>query len=152
MPIVSITALGTSTKDVGSAVAAIVDYLEGRLKRMRLGLEGESPSTNVAGSVQGTEPTPAATADLSNRNGPPASVSSLGSYYADSTLEASSGWWLGRGVNGLHLTGQVDPNVFTELLLGNHPITGERLVGSSVRRDGRMVGVSPSWFHRILSC
>jgi conjugative relaxase-like TrwC/TraI family protein len=52
-------------------------------------------------------------------------------YYADSTKIDSPGWWSGRGVGGVQLEGAVDPEVLARVLLGQHPHTGEQLVGSA---------------------
>ncbi len=51
-------------------------------------------------------------------------------YYADSTKIGSPGWWSGRGVGGVQLEGAVDPEMLARVLLGQHPHTGEQLVGS----------------------
>jgi conjugative relaxase-like TrwC/TraI family protein len=63
-------------------------------------------------------------------------------YYADSQTPDSVGWWSGRGVNGVQLTGAVDPAVLAQVLLTKDPVSGEQLVqaaGSSGRATRRAV-------------
>ena len=58
-------------------------------------------------------------------------------YYADSV--EGPGRWLGRGITGMRLGGEVDPEEFRRVLLGQHAVTGEQLVGargSAVRAEG----------------
>lgn len=101
MPIASLTALGSATGELGAAVAAIVDYLEGRQTAM-----------------------PSRSATALDADG-------LVGYYADTKTTDALGWWGGRGVNGTQLTGPVDPSTLASILLGRHPHTAEQLVSTS---------------------
>ena len=101
MPIASLTALGSSSGNVAGAVAAIVDYLEGR--------------QTITASID--------VPSLDEHN--------LVAYYADTKTSDSLGWWSGRGIDATQLTGPVEPAVLAQVLLGRHPLTGEQLVAAT---------------------
>ena len=110
VPIASLTALGSASGDVIGAVAAIVDYLEGH---QSISPSAEAPAVDSAALV---------------------------GYYADTKTSDSLGWWSGRGINGTQLNGTVDPAMLAQVLLGQHPHTGEQLVaatGSAGRATSR---------------
>jgi len=56
-------------------------------------------------------------------------------YYADSV--EGSGHWLGRGMAGVNLTGQVDAADLLRVLQGEHPASATQLVGAVATLDGR---------------
>jgi conjugative relaxase-like TrwC/TraI family protein len=102
--LVSVTPLGARPgRDVGGAVAATVEYLEGRRQLTR-------------------EP------DRSAGIGPGSDGESTGAvgYYADSSDQP--GAWTGRGVAGMQLRGPVGRDQLARLLLGQDPRTGRQLV------------------------
>ena len=112
MPIASLTALGSASGDVAGAVAAIVDYLEGR----------QSISAAIGSpALDGNE---------------------IVGYYADTKTSESLGWWSGRGVNGIQLAGAVEPAVLAQVLLGRHPQTGEQLVASNGSAGRALAGIT----------
>jgi len=102
---VSVTALGSGVSTAGSAARNIVDYLSGR---------SEQPGARKE------RPLP----ELQEEAGP-------GSYYADSA--ELPGRWIGSGAEAL-IDGEhrdhVDPAMLERVLLGQHPETGEQLVGA----------------------
>jgi conjugative relaxase-like TrwC/TraI family protein len=112
---VSVTALGSTANSAQGAARDIVDYLSGRSRQ---------PGARKDGPVPG----------LQTEAGP-------GSYYADSA--ESPGRWIGRGAEALIDPDQrhhVDPAMLERVLLGQHPVTGEQLVGargSAGRTDRR---------------
>ena len=120
--IVRVTTLGSAKGDAAGAAKAVVQYLDGR-------------ATAPGGARPGPLP------DLPTVDG----TSGLVGYYADSV--EGPGRWMGRGVTGMRLDGEVDPEAFRRVLLGQHAVTGEQLVGargSAVRaehagRDGTAV-------------
>ena len=100
--LVSVTPLGARAgRDVGSAVAATVEYLDGRRRELTRG-QGHSN-----GALGGTE-----------------SSGAVG-YYADSSDQP--GHWTGRGVGGVQLRGPVGREQLARLLLGQDPRTGRQL-------------------------
>ena len=111
--IVRVTTLGAADGDAAGAATAVVKYLDGR-----------APA--AGGSTPGALP-----------NLPPSDgTKGIVGYYADSV--EGPGRWLGRGITGMRLDGQVDPEQFRRVLLGQHAVTGEQLVGpkgSAVRAD-----------------
>jgi conjugative relaxase-like TrwC/TraI family protein len=112
--IVRVTTLGAADGNGARAANAVVNYLDGRAPSPRA---GEKPG-----------PLP----DLPTVDG----TSLVVGYYADSV--EGPGRWLGRGITGMRLRGQVDPEAFRRVLLGQHAATGEQLVGargSAVRAD-----------------
>ncbi len=120
--IVRVTTLGSAKGDAVGAANAVVKYLDGR---------DTAPG--------GTHPSPLPEVPTVDP------TSGVVGYYADSV--EGPGRWLGRGVTGMRLDGQVDPEEFRRVLLGQHAVTGEQLVGargSAVRaeqagRDGAAV-------------
>ena len=102
---VSVTALGSGTSTAGAAARNIVDYLSGQ-------------SQQPGARKHGPEP------ELQAETGP-------GSYYADSA--ELPGRWLGTGAEALispEHRDHVDPAMLERVLLGQHPETGEQLVGA----------------------
>ena len=104
--IVRVTTLGAADGNGAGAANAVVKYLDGRAPSPRA---GEKPG-----------PLP----DLPTVDG----TSRVVGYYADSV--EGPGRWLGRGITGMRLRGQVDPEAFRRVLLGQHAATGEQLVGA----------------------
>ncbi|MDQ1536825.1 MAG: hypothetical protein QOE58_1218, partial [Actinomycetota bacterium] len=104
--IVRVTTLGSATGDAAGAAKAVVKYLDGR---------DQTPGGTTPGSVP----------DLPAVDG----SKGLVGYYADSV--EGPGRWLGRGITGMRLAGQVDPEQFQRVLQGQHAMTGEQLVGPS---------------------
>jgi hypothetical protein len=103
--LVSVTPLGAHPgRDVGSAVAATVEYLDSRKRQVErdLGLERVNGSPG-----RGNE-------DLA-----------VG-YYADSSDQP--GRWTGRGVAGIRLRGAVGREQLARMLLGQDPRTGTELI------------------------
>ncbi len=102
---VSVTALGSGASTAGAAARNIVDYLSGR-------------SQQPGARKQGPEP------ELQAEAGP-------GSYYADSA--GLPGRWLGTGAEAMidpEHRDHVEPAMLERVLLGQHPETGEQLVGA----------------------
>src|SRR5437764_8480038 len=103
--LVSVTPLGARPgRDVGGAVAATVEYLDGRRRQL----------TREAGRSVG--PTQGHDAESSGAVG----------YYADSSDQP--GVWAGRGVAGVQLRGPVGREQLARMLLGRDPRTGQQLV------------------------
>lgn len=98
---VSTRALGAGAGDAGGAAGAIVEYLESGVAAKAGGRPGQTMGTEPAGAD---------------------------GYYADSS--ETPGQWVGRGVGNVHVTGPVEPEAFTRVLLGRDPVTGEQLVGA----------------------
>jgi conjugative relaxase-like TrwC/TraI family protein len=103
--IVRVTTLGSAKGDAVGAANAVVRYLDGRHPLPR------------------TAEKPGQLPDLPTLDG-----SGIVGYYADSV--EGPGRWLGRGITGMRLEGQVDPEAFRRVLLGQHALTGEQLVGA----------------------
>src|SRR5437879_3619873 len=103
--LVSVTPLGARPgRDVGVAVAATVEYLDGKRRQL----------TREAGrSVAPTQ----------GHDGEP---SGAVGYYADSSDQP--GVWTGRGVAGVQLRGPVGREQLARMLLGQDPRTGRTLV------------------------
>ncbi len=101
--ILSVTALGSRNGGAAAAAAAVVSYLDGRGARSR-------PRPGDSRGVRSPE------------------VENLLGYYADSV--EGVGRWLGRGLPGVHPSGEVDAQQLYRVLLGQHPTTGEQLVGA----------------------
>ena len=102
---VSVTALGSGTSTAGGAARNIVDYLSGR---------SQQPGARKQGPVP----------ELQEETGP-------GSYYADSA--ELPGRWLGTGAEAMidpEHRDHVDPAMLERVLLGQHPETGDQLVGA----------------------
>jgi len=108
--IVSVTALGSRTGDAAGAAAGVVDYLDGNRPEQ-------------AGTQPG--PTPELPAPQLRALGGTRVVTG---YYADSV--EGPGHWLGRGLAGVNLTGQVDAADLLRVLQGQHPGTGTHLVAA----------------------
>lgn len=142
--LVSVTALGSVKRDgARGAAMAIVDYLEGR--RLR-----RSPE------LRRTGPT-----DVTTRDG----VDPVVGYYADSV--EGPGTWLGRGIDGVVMRGDLEREEFRRLLLGRDPRTDLPLVtrlpepvtaDGSEPHDGewlgldeaaKVAGVSASYLRRL---
>ncbi len=104
--IVSVTALGSRTGDAAGAATKVVRYLEGRTPAD--GGRHPGPVPEVPG-VDGT--------------------SAVTGYYADSM--AAPGIWMGQGLTGVHMDGLVDPEHLHRVLVGQHPQSGEQLVGAN---------------------
>ncbi len=105
---VSVTALGASPDRAKSAANDIVNYLEGG-----------------AGNVRAKAGSAASTPQLGQDSSP-------GSYYSDSPEQA--GRWRGKGT--VDLGDAVDAETFSQVLLGQNPLTGEQLItaaGSAAR-------------------
>ncbi len=104
--IVRVTTLGAAADGAARAANAVVRYLDGRQPSPRAGEKPgqlpELPVLDASGGIVG--------------------------YYADSV--EGPGRWLGRGITGMRLEGQVDPEAFRRVLLGRHALTGEQLVGA----------------------
>ena len=100
------TTLGAADGDAAGAAKAVVRYLDGR---------APAPGGAQPGSLPNL-PTPDGTRGIVG-------------YYADSV--EGPGRWLGRGITGMRLEGQVDAEQFRRVLLGQHAVTGEQLVGPS---------------------
>ncbi len=112
--IVRVTSLGAADGNAVAAAHAVVKYLDGR---------ATAPGGTHPGSLPEL-PTPDGTTGIVG-------------YYADSV--EGPGRWLGRGITGMRLTGEVHPEQFRRVLLGQHAVTGEQLVGargSAVRAEG----------------
>ena len=112
--IVSVTALGAADGNAAGAAGKVLAYLDGR-----------------GAARGGTEPgqLPA----LAPADGTPGVVG----YYADSV--EGPGRWLGRGISGMRLSGEVDKEQLRRVLLGQHARSGEQLVtvcGSAPRDEG----------------
>ncbi len=142
--IVSVTTLGSTSGDVGRAVAQVVEYLEGADGRR---------------SAPGSRPQPL---ELEGDRGP------VG-YFADSAERP--GVWRGDGATAFELGESVDAEAFARVLHGQHPATGESLMSAqgsnrrtehepaSWRRRNRhtlsvadaaeLVGVDASYIRRI---
>ncbi|MBW3643523.1 MAG: relaxase domain-containing protein, partial [Actinobacteria bacterium] len=101
--ILSVTALGSRSGGAAAAAAAVVSYLDGRGA-------GSRPRPGELPGVRSPE------------------VEGLLGYYADSV--EGVGRWLGGGLSGVQPTGEVDAQQLYRLLLGQHPTTGEQLVGA----------------------
>jgi len=97
--------------DANAAAAAVVSYLDGR-----------GPARG--GRAPGHQP------DLTRLDG----GDGLVGYYADSV--EGPGTWLGRGMTGVRLSGQVDTDHLRAVLVGRDPFTGAQLadVSGSARR------------------
>lgn len=104
--IVSVTTLGSTSSGTSRAANQVVNYLEG---------------TDAEGSIEQRRSQPGSLAD--NAHEP----SNVGGYYADSAERP--GTWRGDGATHLGLTGTVNPEPFLRLLQGQHPHTGQQLVG-----------------------
>ncbi len=112
--IVRVTTLGAADGNAAGAVNAVVKYLDGR-----------------ATAPGGIHPSPLPELPT------PDDTTGIVGYYADSV--EGPGRWLGRGITGMRLGGHVDPEQFRRVLLGQHAVTGEQLVGargSAVRAEG----------------
>ena len=112
--IVRVTTLGAADGGAARAAAAVVAYLDGRQPSSRAGEKpGQPPELPVLDGTGG-----------------------IVGYYADSV--EGPGRWLCRGITGMRLAGQVDAEAFRRVLLGQHALTGEQLVGargSAVRAE-----------------
>ena len=100
------TTLGAADGDAAGAAKAVVRYLDGRAPAPGGAQPGPLPNLPTPGGTQG-----------------------IVGYYADSV--EGPGRWLGRGITGMRLEGQVDTEQFRRVLLGQHAVTGEQLVGAS---------------------
>ena len=148
---VSVTPLGGPASAAQSAARDVVQYLTGNESR-------------PGGRRAEAEP------ELARSTAP-------GSYYADSAEKA--GCWYGRGASEMIPEGQrasVDPDMLERVLLGQHPLTGEQLVGAggssgraehnhhvqvnalgppdellTVPQVARLVDVDPSYIRRLLN-
>jgi conjugative relaxase-like TrwC/TraI family protein len=161
--IVSVTALGSRGGDAATAVARVVDYLDGhtpeRPGRSAEWWEGKdlaskAPCEHGLGSID----------------------DGALAYYADSVEGA--GTWLGRGLAGFSPTGEVARDELGRMLLGQDPASGRQLLdarGSAARADhlGRgtatvsphgpgdellsvpdaasLLGVSPQYLRRVMA-
>jgi len=104
---VSISKLGSKAGKAAGAAKAVVEYLTGEQDR-------------AAG--QRGAPSPELTAD----------ANTPGSYYADSAR--SPGRWHGQGAEQMipaEARDHVDAEMLERVLLGQHPVTGEQLVGAT---------------------
>jgi len=112
--IVRVTTLGAADGNAAGAVNAVVKYLDGR--------------ATAPGGIH-----PSSLPELPRPDG----TTGIVGYYADSV--EGPGRWLGRGIAGMRLGGEVHPEQFRRVLLGQHAVTGEQLVGacgSAVRAEG----------------
>jgi conjugative relaxase-like TrwC/TraI family protein len=111
--IVRVTTLGAADGNAAGAVNAVVRYLDGR--------------ATAPGGIH-----PSSLPELPTPDG----TTGIVGYYADSV--DGPGRWLGRGITGMRLNGEVHPEEFRRVLLGQHAVTGEQLVGargSAVRAE-----------------
>lgn len=111
--IVRVTTLGAADGNAAGAVNAVVKYLDGR--------------ASAPGGIH-----PSSLPELPTLDG----TTGIVGYYADSV--EGPGRWLGRGITGMRLGGQVHLEEFRRVLLGQHAVTGEQLVGargSAVRAE-----------------
>jgi conjugative relaxase-like TrwC/TraI family protein len=142
--ICSVTVLGARERTVGAVAADVVAYLEGQ--RTERGGSRAGQSTAL-----------------------PAPEGGLTTYYADSAGEGP-GTWIGRGIDGLGLSGQVEPADLRSVLSGLDPRTHADLLsaqgsagragGPTGRLDSRqwwtlreaseVIGVSPSYLRRLV--
>lgn len=104
--IVSVTTLGASDGDAAGAATKVVKYLEGRGPAD----QGRDPASPP--ELPGVDPD-----------------TGIVGYYADSM--AQPGIWMGEGFTGVRMDGLVDPDHLHRVLLGQHPLTGEQLVGAA---------------------
>jgi conjugative relaxase-like TrwC/TraI family protein len=121
--IVSVTALGSRDGDAASAVARVVDYLDGRCPQP----PGRSPQWWQDNGLDAKAPC--------DYGLDPASSGPV-SYYADSV--EGPGTWLGRGLAGFSPAGEVPRAELARMLLGQHPPSGRQLLearGSAARAD-----------------
>ncbi len=118
--IVSVTTLGSTSGDVGRAVAQVVEYLEG--------VDGRR-------SAPGSRPQ---ALELKGDRGP------VG-YFADSAERP--GVWRGDGAAAFGLGSTVDAAAFARVLHGQHPHTGESLV-SAQGSNGRAEHDPAAWRRR----
>lgn len=112
--IVRVTTLGAADGNAAGAVNAVVKYLDGR--------------ATAPGGIH-----PSSLPELPTPDG----TTGIVGYYADSV--EGPGRWLGRGITGMRLGGEVHPEEFRRVLLGQHAVTGEQLVGargSAARAEG----------------
>jgi conjugative relaxase-like TrwC/TraI family protein len=142
--ICSVTVLGARGRTFGAVAADVVAYLEGQ--RAERGGSRAGQSTEL-----------------------PSPDGGLTTYYADSAGEGS-GTWIGRGIDALGLSGEVDGTDLRSVLSGLDPRTHVDLLspqgsagrtgGPTGRLDGRewwtlrevgeVIGVSPSYLRRLV--
>lgn len=110
--IVSVTTLGAADGDAVGAAGRVVAYLDGRSPARGGGSPGQLPLP----PADGTE--------------------AVVGYYADSV--EGPGRWLGRGISGMRIAGEVDKEHLRHVLLGQHARTGVQLLapsGSAARAE-----------------
>jgi conjugative relaxase-like TrwC/TraI family protein len=121
--IVSVTALGSRDGDAASAVARVVDYLDGRCPQP----PGRSPQWWQDNGLDAKAPCDHGLGPASN---------GAVSYYADSV--EGPGTWLGRGLAGFSPAGEVSREHLGRMLFGQDPRSGRQLLdgrGSAARAD-----------------
>lgn len=150
--IVSVTTLGSRGGDAGGAAAAVIDYLDGRVRARGGATPGQMPDLprldDGTGRVVG--------------------------YYADSV--EGPGVWVGQGMSGVQPTGVVNAKELRRVLLGQDPASGAQLVGArgsaaragshgrhgravaahgpddellTLPQAGTLLGVSPQYLRRL---
>lgn len=115
--LLTVTPAGAAVSEVAAAVEAFEKYLTGGAPPKAAMLETGSAAADAA----------------------------LAYYYEDASGMSQvdgAGWWSGSGAAGYGLGGVVDPQAMRSMMIGRHPMSGERLLSArgSAGREGLKAG------------